>query len=334
MKKIVVILSVLSIICMLCACGKANSKSTPDNTSSDITIVTTIFPEYDWVKNILGDNPANIKVEMLLDSKVDLHSYQPTSKDIVKIKDADLFVYVGGESDDWVEKTFKSADITTKTVNLMEVLKDAVKEEEVVEGMQEEEHDHDHDEDADEEANVEEEHEHEEEYDEHVWLSLRNASKACEAIEAEIEKLDAINAETYKNNLSGYQRVLGQLDEDFKKVVKEAKRDTIICADRFPFRYLVDDYGLKYYAAFVGCSAETEASFETVIFLANKSDELDVPAIFVIDGSDMKIAKTVIENSSSGISTILTLDSLQSTTLEDYENGKTYVAVMSETLKF
>lgn len=302
--------------------------SAPNLNNDKLEIVTTIFPEYDWTREILGKNPANAEVTMLLDNGIDLHSYQPTAQDLIKISDCDLFIYVGGESDEWVERALEqSTNKDMVVINLLESLGDKVKEEEVKEGMQgEEEHDHDH------EDHDHEEEEEEVEYDEHVWLSLKNASAICETIEKGIEKIDPANASTYKENLASYKAKLNSLDADYKAAVDASAIKTLVFGDRFPFRYMVDDYGLDYYAAFVGCSAETEASFETILFLAGKIDELGLHSVLTIEGNDHRIAETVIANTSAKNQKILTMNSLQSTTSRDVTNGTSYLTVMTENL--
>ena len=318
----------------LTACNSAGAKG-----NGKLQIVTTIFPEYDWVMNVLGDKASGADVTMLLDNGVDLHSFQPTAADIMKISSCDLFIYVGGESDEWVEDALKEAvNKDMVVINLMDELGDAVKEEELVEGMQgedEEEHDHDdHDEDHDHEDH-EHEHHHEEgevEYDEHVWLSLRNAQVLVKSISEALQKIDAGNAEAYKKNADSYIESLKSLDADYKAVVDAASNKTILFGDRFPFRYMVDDYGLTYYAAFVGCSAESEASFETITFLAKKVDELALPAIFTIEGKDKRIAETISQNTTSKDQKILTLDSMQSVSSGDIKNGTTYMSIMESNL--
>ena len=300
--------------------------SAPSLNNDKLEIVTTIFPEYDWTREILGKNPANAEVTMLLDNGIDLHSYQPTAQDLIKISDCDLFIYVGGESDEWVERALEqSTNKDMVVINLLESLGDKVKEEEVKEGMQgEEEHDHeDHD---------HEEEEEEVEYDEHVWLSLKNASLICETIEKGIEEIDPANASTYKENLASYKAKLNSLDADYKAAVDASAIKTLVFGDRFPFRYMVDDYGLDYYAAFVGCSAETEASFETILFLAGKIDELGLHSVLTIEGNDHRIAETVIANTTAKNQKILTMNSLQSTTSRDVTNGTSYLTVMTENL--
>ena len=301
-------------------------------THDSINIVTTIFPEYDWVMNVLGTNPANADVTLLLDNGVDLHSFQPTADDILKVSTCDLFVYVGGESDEWVDDVLKEAENKDMIViNLMDVLGDSVKEEEVVEGM-EEEHDHDHDEDHDHNHEEHEHHHDEIEYDEHVWLSLRNASVLVESISDAMQKIDAGNAETYKANAASYIEKLKALDDEYKTVTEASSCKTLLFGDRFPFRYMVDDYGLDYYAAFVGCSAESEASFETITFLSKKVDELSLPAVLTIEGKNHRIAETIVENTETKDQVILTLDSMQSTTMNDIKNGTTYISVMESNL--
>ena len=479
----------------------------PSTQPQKIKIVTTIFPEYDWVREVLGDKAGNADLTMLLDNGIDLHSYQPTADDIVKISDCDLFIYVGGESDGWVDDALKEAtNKNMKVINLLDVLGDSVKAEETVEGMQETEHEHDHDhskevstfEDnevqdrslsdwagdwqsaypfsldgtlddafaamavegemtADEYkayyqngyktdiANIsiegehinftydngktvgsdykyvgyyiqnwstgtkaamyrfeaadkasgapiyiefndhmiepaaaehfhirmsnesfdaiidpenswptffpadmtgeeicehmeghdhdeDEDHEHEEEKDEHVWLSLKNAEVLVNAISESLQEIDPSSKDAYADNSSAYIEKLSELDSEYRQAVDAASTKTVLFGDRFPFRYLVDDYGLSYYAAFVGCSAETEASFETISFLAKKVDELKLPCVLTIEGTQHKIAETIVENTAEKNQKVLTMDSMQSTTSEDVANGTTYLSAMEKNL--
>ena len=326
-NKIIALLAATTLgVSAFTGCGAStDNNSSVDNTNSDntISIVTTIFPEYDWVREIVGDND-NVEITMLLDNGVDLHNYQPTAEDIMKIATCDVFVYVGGESDEWVEDALSEAtNKDMQVVNLLESLGESVKEEEVVEGMMAEE---------EEEAEAEEGEEEEVEYDEHVWLSLKNAQVLVDAIEQAIATVDADNSNTYAANASAYNDKLAALDEKYQATIDEASIKTVLFGDRFPFRYLVDDYGLDYYAAFVGCSAETEASFETITFLAGKVDELNLNTVFTIENSDQKIAQTIIENTSAKDAQILALDSMQSTTADDVSAGVTYLSVMEGNL--
>jgi len=325
-KVLSLILAALLTLALLTACGGSG----PDR-DGGIQIVTTIFPEYDWIMNILGSNPAGADVTMLLDTGVDLHSFQPTAEDILKISTCDLFIYVGGESDEWVGDALREAANQNRIVlNLLDTLGDAVKEEEVIEGMQEEEHDHDHDED---EEHEEEDHDGEEtEYDEHVWLSLRNAAALVKSIAEALGKADPKNADVYGNNAAAYIEKLNALDREYRSAVAGGKFSALLFGDRFPFRYMADDYGLDYYAAFVGCSAETEASFETVTFLAQKTDELALPAVMTIEGTDRRIAETVVQNTKTKDQKILSMDSMQSVTAKDVKNGASYLSIMEKNL--
>ena len=334
MKRIIPLcLALIMTVGLLAGCGKQNEQTASDETR--LRVVTTIFPEYDWVREILGDKADNAEVTMLLDNGADLHSYQPTADDIVKISECDLFIYVGGESDDWVDDALKNAaNKNMKVINLLEALGERVKTEEAVEGMQEEEHDHDHDhEDADEHDDAKEhDHEEEAEYDEHVWLSLKNAQTLCSAISGVLQQIDPDNKDTYAANASAYIKKLSALDADYQAAVDAAACTTVLFGDRFPFRYLAEDYGLRYYAAFAGCSAESEASFETVSFLAGKVDELNLPCVLTIEGVQHKIAETIVRNTAAKNQKVLTMDSMQSTTSKDAANGATYLSVMERNL--
>ena len=309
---------------------KKDETAAADNTASEksLKVVTTIFPEYDWVKQIMGDKAANAEITYLLESGVDLHNFQPTADDIIKISNSDLFIYVGGESDEWVEDAIEGAvNKDMKVINLMETMGDKAKLEEVKEGMQ---HDHDHDHG----------HEHEEEYDEHVWLSLVNTKFLCGEITDALCGIDPANAETYKANYTAFSSELDALHSDFQKLADAASIKTVVFGDRFPFRYFVDDYGLDYFAAFSGCSAETEASFETVIFLTQKMDELGCKTIYTIENSDKSIAQTIIGSTQAKDQTVAELNSLQSVSRADIDAGATYLSLMrgnydvlAETLK-
>lgn len=289
-----------------------------------LQIVTTIFPEYDWVKEILGDQADNVELTLLLENGTDMHSFQPTMKDILKISTCDVFIYVGGESDSWVDGVLKGAgNPDRKEINLMEVMGDQAKEEEIVEGMQEDDHEDHHGDNHDDEP----------EYDEHVWLSLRNASLFSDTITDVLSDADPEHARLYQQNAAAYEEKLAVLDQEYQTSVDQSQSKTLLFADRFPFRYLTDDYGLTYYAAFTGCSAETDASFETIIFLAEKLDELKLPAALTIENSDQKVAKAVIDNTKNKDQQILTLNSMQSVTKQEVEEGTTYLSIMENNLQ-
>lgn len=309
---------------LLAGCGGTDSTGgEPAAPESDaVRVVTTIFPEYDWVQNIVGEDAEGVEVIQLLDNGVDLHSYQPTAEDLANLSTCDLFVYVGGESDQWVEDALKeSVNPDMVVINLLEVLGDSAKEEEIVEGMEGEE---------EEEAAAEEE--EGPEYDEHVWLSLNNAHVLVQAISEGLQSVDPDHAALYEENTQTYLEKLEALDLEYRDAVNQASVNTLLFGDRFPFRYLTDDYGLEYYAAFVGCSAEMEASFETVSFLAGKVDELGLKTVMTIDGSDQRIAQTIVSSTKDKDAVIRVLDSMQTTTTKDAAAGKTYLSAMTENL--
>lgn len=321
MKKILALLLALWIpAAVLSGCAPQDDSAA----SNKLNIVTTIFPAYDWVREILGAETDRAEITMLLDSGVDLHSYQPTVDDIVKISDCDLFLYVGGESDGWVDDALKNApNKDRKVIRLLDVLGDSAKAEETVEGMQEEEHDHE-----------EEAHDHKEEaeYDEHIWLSLKNAQMLVAAISKALQESDPARKDTYAANAAAYAEKLSALDGEYRAAVDSGKCKTLLFGDRFPFRYLADDYGLDYYAAFPGCSAETEASFETVSFLAGKMDALGLPCVLTIEGTQHKIAETIVQNTAQKNQQVLTMDSMQAVTANDAASGVSYLSIMKKNL--
>ncbi len=291
-----------------------------------LRIVTTVFPVYDWIREILGNQADRAEITMLLDSGADLHNYQPSAPDIMKIKQADCFIYIGGESDEWVDDVLSvAANPDRIELNLMEALGEDVREEELVEGMETGHHDHD-----------EEDHDHDEEeteYDEHIWLSLRNAGKLVQTIAGTLAEKDPEAGSAYQQNAAAYAEKLGALDQAYEETVFSASRKTLLFADRFPFRYLAADYGLTYYAAFSGCSAESEASFETVVFLAKKVDELDLPVVLTIENPKSGLAETVVQTTKSRNQQILHMNSLQSVTSQDLNSGVSYLSVMTDNLE-
>ena len=313
MKKIIsVLLCAVLLTSLLVGCGSKTSDTTESN---QLKIITSMFPEYDWLSNITK-NVDNIDLTMLLDSGVDLHSYQPTAEDILNMSNCDVFVYVGGESSQWIDDVIKDKDILA--INLLSELGNQAKEEEVVDGMQ-----------AEDEKSGEEE----TALDEHIWLSLKNAEILCQIIADKLSEADGENQASYQANTKAYIKQLKELDGQYQSACENAKYDTLIFGDRFPFRYLTDDYHLKYYAAFAGCSAETEASFETIKFLSDKLTELRLPAVMVIDDSNQKMAKTIISTSDNKDAQILSLNSMQSATLKNFNNGETYLGIMESNLK-
>ena len=297
---------------MLAGCAPKQQRNT-----TKLKIVATTFPQYDWIREIIGKDNTNVDLQLLMKNGGDLHSYQPTAGDIANIADANLFVYVGGESDEWVDDALKEkTNKDMKVVNMMQTLGDDIDEEE--EGLEKESEDHDHE---------------EIEYDEHVWLSLKRAQKIVKAIADELGELDSTNAKKYQENAEAYIAKLAALDKSYESTVNTVKNKTWIFADRMPFHYLAKDYGITTYAAFNGCSTETNASFNTIVSLAKYADELGIKHIMTIEGSDKKLAKAVIENTTDKNQDILTLNSLQSVSQSDIDKGLTYYGAMEENLK-
>lgn len=334
MKKICAFAIIFALFTLFVACEPASEKKAPAN--KKFSVVATIYPQYDWLKNVIGERADAVDLKLLVKNGADLHSYQPSAQDIAAIANADLVVYVGGESDGWIEKALAATPKEGRVaLNMMKALGDHVKKEEVVEGMQAEEEHHEHAKVTEPAEATSEHHHHEEvENDEHIWLSLVAAKYLLSDIAIALAKIDTANAETYKTNATDYTVKLNELDDEYADAVAEATHETILFGDRFPFRYLVDDYGIKYYAAFAGCSAESEASFETVTFLANKMDSLALSAILTIDGSDGKIARAILDASKkSKGAEILTLNSMQSVTDEQIKAGADYLSIMRGNLE-
>lgn len=312
---------------MLTGCSAATgSGMTESNTTvhtseegkdEQLKIVATIFPEYDWVKKIMGEKADEAQISLLCNNGTDMHSYQPTVEDIIKISECDVLIYTGGESEAWVEDALKNASNKDMIkVSLLDEMGSSAKKEETVEGMQEEDHDEDNT-----------------GYDEHVWLSLKNAAFLTDSITEALCKADIENEGVYRTNADSYKSSLNELDSRYSTVTKNATVKTLLFADRFPFRYMTDDYGLDYYAAFPGCSAESEASFETIAFLSKKIDELSLKHVMTIDGGNDSMAGTVIANTGSKDQDILVLNSIQSVTKAEMETGLSYMDIMEDNLK-
>ncbi|MDR0964748.1 MAG: metal ABC transporter substrate-binding protein [Clostridium sp.] len=340
MKKIlVVVTAVLVSAVLLAACG---IRTTDTADTDKISVVATIFAPFDFARQIAGDKA---EVTMLLPPGSESHSYEPTPQDIIAIQNCDVFIYAGGDSDAWVESILDSMNTSNiRIVTLMDCVD--VVEEEIVEGMQDDEHDHENDDEHAEdehskEEHPEEEHDHEGEveYDEHVWTSPKNAKLIVQKISDAIVAADTSNAQTYQLNTTEYLGKLDKLDTKFQNIVEASVRREIIFGDRFPFRYLADTYGLTYYAAFPGCSTETEASAATVAFLIDKVEEDQIPVVFHIELSNEKMCNTISEsvkdNTGRDIKVLL-LHACHNVSMSDFENGATYLSLMEgnvETLK-
>ena len=306
MKKALIFLVLLLIFA-----GCAQSETA----DGSVSVVCTVFPEYDWVREIAGDG---VSLTLLAGNGVDLHSYQPTAADVMNISACDLFIYVGGESDKWVNDVLKNrTNEDMQVISLLETLGEHAKAETLTEGMQGE---------------------LDGALDEHVWLSLKNSEIFVTEIKNALCSLSPENAGVFEQNCENYIAKLRALDEKYSDEFANAENRTLIFADRFPFRYLADDYGLTCFAAFPGCSAESEASFETVAFLAKKLAELKLSHIMILEGSDGRLASAVISAAKAENAVgILYLDSMQSVTHEDISSGISYLSVMEhnlETIKY
>lgn len=358
MKNRIGYLIIALIVCtgLVFGCGKVVEDSQviwdeKVKTTNQLEIVCTTFAQYDWMRELLDGCDSQFELILLIDNGVDLHSYQPSVADIAKISNADMVIYNGGDSEQWVIELVQgenNKDI--KAVSLIELLGDGLKEEELVEGMQEHEHEHgehSHEEDEHEEEfheedfheeqhdEAEEEHEHEEhhhEYDEHVWLSVKNAMNFVTKLSQMLQEMNPSAAEQIQANEEAYVQELKELDYAYGQAMSEVVQPTLVFGDRFPFRYLMDDYEITYFAAFPGCSAETEASFETITFLAGKIDECQLDAILVLENSEPSIAETIVKNTTAQNQEILRLDSLQSVTREEINEGYTYLTAMRNNL--
>ena len=313
MKKLMTVLfSVLLLTLTLTGCS-----SQPVKDNGKLKIVTTIFPEYDWVREIIKGNEENIDLTLLLKNGVDLHSYQPTTQDMVSIAEADILIYVGGQSDSWINDAISSSQNEDRIViDLFDELAETLKPLPATEGMQHDDHDH----------------HHEGVNDEHLWLSLTRAMKAVDSISQKIAEADPDHASLYHDNTENYLAELAELDDQYRNTVQESRLDTVVFADRFPFFYMMDDYGINFYAAFSGCSAESEASFETVAFLSSKVDELQAKVLLTIENCTHRIPETIIENTKTHGQQIMEMNSIQSVTSRQIESGITYLKIMESNL--
>ena len=306
MKKIKIIILTIIII-LLVGCTKTEEEK-------KINIIATSFPAYDFARAITK-NVEDVNVKMLLKPGAEMHDFEPTPKDIINIEKSDMFIYVGGDSDEWVEKIIKKINPKkTKIIKLMNQVETKVEEE--VEGMEEEKEHHDE--------------KHEEEYDEHVWTSPANAIKIIENLEKKIVKLDIKNKEKYENNKQYYINKLNEIDSEIRNIVLNSKRKEIIFGDRFPLRYFTDEYNLTYYAAFKGCSEQTEASAKTIAFLINKVKEDNIPVVFHIELSNQSLAREISKQTKAKV---LEFHSAHNISKQDFKKGITYIDIMNKNIK-
>ena len=309
------ILAVFSIILCLASCS--SDTDTAESTDSAVaesdkkSIVCTIFPQYDWIRVILGDKVSDYNITLLSDKGVDMHSFQPTASDMKKIGECALFVYVGDKSETWVSGVKSSVGTdSTKFVGLSEILEGSLTEE--GEAVEADEDDGDT-------------------YDEHVWLSLKNAEKCCLYLANVLGEIDPDNKDTYSDNVKKYVLELAALDGEYSKAVSSANKNTVIVADRNPFVYLFNDYNIKYYAAFNGCSSDTEASFKTITTLAAAADDIDAGALIVTESTDSTVATSVISGMAKSGCTSVVMNSMQSIKAEE-ALVTSYMSIMKSNL--
>ena len=319
LKKVLAAVTVWVLLLSLAACSRGESGVQSESAGNEgsgeksLSVVTTIFPPYDFTREIAGDN---VKLKMLLPPGSESHSFEPTPKDLIEIQNCDVFIYTGGESDSWVDSILDSMEKDFTVLKMMDMAQ--VMEEETVEGMETEE---------------EEEHDGGYEYDEHVWTSPVNAQLIVKGISDALIYADPQNTELYRSNTEKYIEALKQLDKDFHSVTDNADIHTLVFGDRFPFLYFAKEYNLSYYAAFPGCSAETEPSAKTVAFLIDKINQEGIPAVFHIEFSSEKMADSISE--STGTKKLL-LHSCHNVSKEDIADGVSYLDLMqrnAETLK-
>ncbi len=312
MKKFKVLFSLIIILSLLIGCAQNSTDS------RKINVVCTVFPQYDFVRSIAG---GRVNLTMLLPPGSEAHSYEPTPQDIINVSNADLLIMVGGESEAWVESILDSTD--TSKMKIIKMLDEVnMVEEEIIEGMDNKSHGHHSHHD-------DEEHHHDEhdEYDEHVWTSPENAVLITQAICDELCGINPKNEQLYKSNTEKYIAELKKLDADYENIVKDAKRDTLIFGDRFPFRYLTDSIKLKYHAAFPGCSSHTEPSISTVMFLIDKVKFEKISTVFCVDYGDSRIADTVALETGASVRRLYSCHVISK---KQFADGETYISLMRE----
>ena len=329
-KKILIFLTLLFSI-IIVSCNDANKNTKENNKEIDnskLKVVTTIFPIYDFTRNIAADN---VNLQMIIKPGIEIHSFNTTPADVIDIQNADVFIYIGGESEQWAEKIVSSMNTNgKKIIRLIDYVK--ALDEEIVEGM-EHDTDHNHEEEANHEEHenhIEESHTHEGVYDEHIWTSPKNAQLMVTAICNALSEIDANNADIYKANADKYNQELTVLDKEIRNAVNSSKRKNIVFGDRFPFRYLAEEYGLEYRAPFTGCSSQVDASPKTIAYLMNYIKDNKIPYLYYIELSNEKIANTLIEQTGAEK---LKLHSGQNVSKEEFDSGVTYLSIMRDNLE-
>lgn len=312
-QKLISLLCIVTIISSLWGCGTSKTQEKDDR----LKVVATVFAEYDFLRQIGGDA---INLSMLMLPGADIHTFDPTPKDIKTVQDADLFVTVGGESDAWADTILESIDNNhLESVRLMDLVEEVV-EEEIVEGMEVEEEEEEH-------LHQGESSHEEKELDEHVWTSPKNAIQIVEGLCEKLCQLDRKHTALYEKNSKTYIKKLEQLDKKFTQVVEKGKRREIVVADRFPFRYFTDAYDLKYYAAYPGCSTQTGASAETIAFLIDKVKENHIPVVFHMELSSEMMCNTICDETGAKKAQ---LNAVHNISKENFEKGIGYLELMEK----
>lgn len=307
-RKLLAVITATATIFSLCACSSESSYSSSD--SGKLKIISTVFPPYDLARQIAGDNA---EISILLPPGSEIHNYEPSAKDMIAIRNCDIFLYIGGENEQWAEKLINSNDTENVT---------AVKLIDYVPTLSEDEDEHDHDHDHD--------HDHEHETDEHIWTSPKNAQLMLSAVYDAICKVDPSDKQTYTKNKDAYAKQLSDLDNAYRSAVDNAKNKTIVLADKFPFRYLAHEYGLEFSAAFAACSDESEPGVSTMIKLTKTIKENNIPAVYYLEFSSTKIADTLCDETGA---TKLMLHSCHNVSKQDIENNVSYVDLMKQNLE-
>lgn len=314
MQKIKRILLVICLILVVVLAGVGANwlirKNKVEIARERASIVATNFPAYDFARAVVGDKA---KVKMLLKPGAESHSFEPSPQDIKDIKSADLFIYNGGESDEWVEKILRASDMKVQSLKMMDAVKTLP--EERTEGMEAEDEEQEAASDG------------QEEVDEHVWTTPKNAIKIIDNIEAKISAIKPAQQTVFKQNAAKYKKQLQKIDADFRAVVKNARQREMIFADRFPFRYFSAEYGIKYYAAFSGCAEKTEATSKTIAFLVQKVKQRQLKYILKIELSDGRVAEAVARESGAKIKEF---NSAHNISQADFERGLTYAQIMRQ----
>lgn len=305
-RKLLAVITAAATVFSLCACSSESGYSNSD--SGKLKIISTVFPPYDLARQIAGDNA---EISILLPPGSEIHNYEPSAKDMIAIRNCDIFLYIGGENEQWAEKLINSNDTENVTaVKLIDYVPTLVEDED--------EHDHDHD------------HEHEHETDEHIWTSPKNAQLMLSAVYDAICKVDPSDKQTYTKNKDAYAKQLSDLDNAYRSAVDNAKNKTIVLADKFPFRYLAHEYGLEFSAAFAACSDESEPGVSTMIKLTKTIKENNIPAVYYLEFSSTKIADTLCDETGA---TKLMLHSCHNVSKQDIENNVSYVDLMKQNLE-